>query len=140
MRSSLHTPLLMARDDEPLATESAALTRLLRWLGPWSVYLLICAVPLAFIIAIYGVVPLGNPNARNIGEQAVLLFVVTPALFTALAYAYSSIFFAGIDATRPFRASLVVLGLVWAAELAILAYVAFGECIILHHVLIPLFL
>lgn len=104
----------------PLSSASRSINRVLLWLGPWSAYALITIIPLAFIIAIYGVVPVGDPDSTRFREQAVLLFVVTPALFTALAYAYSSVFFAGIDGYRPFRASLLVEGLVWAATLAVL--------------------
>lgn len=76
--AELTTPLLrpMAQppppnEAPPLASESPAVSRMLRWLGPWSVYALITVIPLAFIIVIYGVIPVGDPESTHFREQAV---------------------------------------------------------------------
>lgn len=57
--------------EEPLATQSRTVSRMLEWLGPWSVYALVTIIPLAFIIVIYGVIPLGNPESTRFSQQAV---------------------------------------------------------------------
>lgn len=85
----LTTPLLAAMQpqpqpphqgsEEPLATQSRTVSRMLEWLGPWSVYALVTIIPLAFIIVIYGVIPLGNPESTHFSEQAVRTASPLPA-------------------------------------------------------------
>jgi hypothetical protein len=76
--------------------------------GDWF-WLVIILIPSLFVVLVYGVLPVGEPDTNTFSDFAVFTFLTTPITYVAIVYVMLVAFLALSSVDRPFRVCLTPL-------------------------------